>query len=44
MELLFAERLRKKRLACNLTQEQLAQAIRISPQAVSKWERGVSHK
>lgn len=40
MELLFAERLRKKRLACNLTQEQLAQAIRISPQAVSKWERG----
>ncbi len=40
MKLLFAERLRKKRLACNLTQEQLAQAIRISPQAVSKWERG----
>lgn len=40
MELLFAERLRKKRLACNLTQEQLAQTIQISPQAVSKWERG----
>jgi len=40
MELLFAERLRKNRLSKNLTQEQLAQAIKISPQSVSKWERG----
>ena len=40
MELLFAKRIRGKRLEKGLTQEQLAQAIQISPQAVSKWERG----
>lgn len=40
MELLFAERIRQKRLEKGLTQEQLAQDIRISPQSVSKWERG----
>ena len=40
MELLFAERIRQKRLERGLTQEQLAQDIRISPQSVSKWERG----
>ena len=40
MELLFAKRIRENRLKKGLTQEQLAQAIGISPQAVSKWERG----
>lgn len=40
MKLLFAERLRKNRCERKLTQEQLAQAIKISPQSVSKWERG----
>ena len=40
MELLFAKRIRGKRLEKGLTQEQLAQAIQISPQSVSKWERG----
>ena len=40
MELLFAKRVREKRLEKGLTQEQLAQAIQISPQSVSKWERG----
>lgn len=40
MELLFAKRIRGKRLEKGLTQEQLAQALQISPQSVSKWERG----
>ena len=40
MELLFAKRIREKRLQKGLTQEQLAQIIQISPQSVSKWERG----
>ena len=40
MELLFAKRIRGKRLERGLTQEQLAQAIQISPQSVSKWESG----
>lgn len=40
MELLFAKRIRGKRQEKGLTQEQLAQAIQISPQSVSKWERG----
>lgn len=39
MELYFAERLRKYRRERDLTQEELAQAIGISPQSVSKWER-----
>lgn len=43
MELMFAERLRKYRRERDLTQEELAQEIGISPQSVSKWERGVSH-
>lgn len=40
MELMFAERLRKYRRERDLTQEELAQEIGISPQSVSKWERG----
>jgi len=40
MELMFAQRLRKYRRERDLTQEQLAAAIDISPQSVSKWERG----
>lgn len=40
MELLFAERLKKHRLAAKLTQEQLGDAIGISSKSVSKWERG----
>lgn len=39
MELLFAENLRRFRRERNLTQEQLADALGISPQSVSKWER-----
>lgn len=39
MELHFGERLRKYRRERDLTQEELAQALGISPQSVSKWER-----
>ena len=39
MELKFAERLRKYRRDRDMTQEELAQKIGISPQSVSKWER-----
>ena len=40
MILQFAERLKKRRLDRGMTQEELARAIMISPQSVSKWERG----
>ena len=40
MELLFAKRLRQYRLAKEMTQEAVAKAVGISPQSVSKWERG----
>ena len=36
----FGETVRALRLERNLTQEQLSGALNISPQAVSKWERG----
>ncbi len=40
MELLIGQRIRKNRKALDLTQEQLAAALGISPQSVSKWECG----
>lgn len=36
----FALRLREHRRRCDLTQEELAEKLCISPQSVSKWERG----
>ena len=42
MELLFAKRLREYRLTKDMTQEAMAKAVGISPQSVSKWERGGS--
>ena len=35
-------RIRSLRLSRNMTQEQLASALGLSPQAVSKWENGDS--
>lgn len=38
----LAQNLKKYRLSQNLTQEELANFLNITPQSVSKWERGVS--
>ena len=39
----FGGRLKTLRLSKSMTQEQLAQRLRVSPQAVSKWENGFSY-
>ena len=44
MELMIGDKLKKLRLSRDLTQEELATHLGISYQAISKWERGVSHK
>ena len=36
----FGGRIKTLRLSKSMTQEQLAQRLRVSPQAVSKWENG----
>lgn len=41
--LYLAENLKKYRISKNLTQEDIAQYLRITPQSVSKWERGESY-
>lgn len=41
--LYLAENLRKHRMMKNLTQEDVAAYLRITPQSVSKWERGESY-
>lgn len=38
----FAENLRKIRKERGLSQEELAEVLKVSRQAVSKWEQGVS--
>ena len=38
----IGKKLRDARNAAKLTQEQLAGKLMVSPQAVSKWENGVS--
>ncbi len=43
MTLNFGEKIRKLRREHDLTQDELAQAIGVSYQSVSKWERDVSH-
>jgi len=40
MELSIGKNIRRLRGAAGLTQEELAQALHIAPQSVSKWERG----
>ena len=39
----LGNKIRELRRARNLTQEQLAASLNISPQAVSKWEMGASY-
>lgn len=39
----FSENLKKIRKERNLSQEELAEMLEVSRQAVSKWEAGVSH-
>ena len=40
MELMIGEKLRKLRRDRDMTQEMLASAFGVSPQAISKWECG----
>ncbi len=39
----FSDNIIKLRKENGITQEQLAEELNVSRQAVSKWERGVSH-
>ncbi len=39
----IGERINELRKKNNFTQEQLAELLRVSPQAISKWERGVAN-
>ncbi|MBQ6545413.1 MAG: helix-turn-helix transcriptional regulator, partial [Lachnospiraceae bacterium] len=39
----IGEKIKDLRIAQNVTQERLARALRISPQAVSKWENGTGN-
>ncbi len=43
MKLLLAENIKKYRISQSLTQEQLADAVGVSPQAVSRWENSSSY-
>ena len=38
----LSENLKRYRILKNLTQEDVAEYLRVTPQSVSKWERGVS--
>ena len=42
MDIILNKNLQKPRRKKGNTQEELAAFLRVSPQAVSKWERGVS--
>ena len=39
----FGEKLRNHRKSLALSQEEVADQVGVSPQAISKWETGVSH-
>ena len=43
MQIRLAENIRALRRQHRFTQEQLAEILEVSRQAVSKWENGVSH-
>ena len=38
----LGSRITERRKACGLTQFQVAEALGVTPQAVSKWERGLA--
>ena len=40
----LSENLKKYRIMKNLTQEDVAGYLGLTPQSISKWERGGSHK
>lgn len=42
--MMVAKRIRQARIERNMTQTNLADAMGVSYQTVSNWERGVSHK
>ena len=39
----FGEKLRNHRKKLGMTQEEVAGKVGVSPQAISKWEAGISH-
>lgn len=43
METVFSKQLQMLRKQSGITQEQLADKLGVTAQAVSKWENGVSH-
>lgn len=43
MNITLSENIRRLRTESTLTQEQLAEAVGVSPQAVSRWETGISY-
>ena len=44
MKLKISENIKNLRLAKGLTQSELALLLSVTPQSVSRWENGVSHK
>ena len=44
MELTLGNQIKELRKQQNMTQEQLAEALGLTAQSVSKWETGDSHK
>lgn len=43
MEIYIADKVVERRRVLNLTQEELAERIGVSPQAISNWERKVGY-
>lgn len=43
MNTTIGENIRIMRHKCGFTQEELATRLSVTPQAISKWENGVSH-